>query len=274
MEGAAGENALKQAKDRYHDICRKLYGHLVEFLAQLLLIAEGSELRIESRLQSIGFCIPEPNCPPLPIGPFVFMGVVMIVAILGVVAVVQPPKGSLPIAITAVLIGTTKTIGVLAAVLPKLRWSAFRPDSRGNFPYLAWLTSAGVAAAVAFLIERTALIIANQTASAALDFSDYPLSPMAPTTFAISLSIAIICDIDLRLGHGWVRRITEGMLCGATMAASIFICIHLLDIPSATAPHTTPWFPFVFSFSLGFVSGFVAPYLYRRQRGEERTLRK
>jgi hypothetical protein len=91
---------------------------------------------------------------------------------------------------------------------------------------------------------------------------------MAPTTFAISLSIAIICDVDLRLGHGWVQRTMEGILCGAAMLVTLFICIHLLDIPSATAAQTPVWFPYVFSFSLGFVAGLVAPYLYRRDRGE------
>ena len=60
----------------------------------------------------------------------------------------------------------------------------------------------------------------------------------------------------------------EGILCGAAMLVTLFICIHLLDIPSATAAQTPVWFPYVFSFSLGFVAGLVAPYLYRRDRGE------
>ena len=202
VEGAA--DALKQARDRYHDICRKLYGHLAQFLAELLLMVEGSDQMIKNRRRSIGFCILEPACVPLPIGPFVFMGVVMIFGILGVVAVVPTGSGPLPLAITAILIGMTKTIGVLAAVLPKLRWSAFRPDSHGRLPYLAWLTSAGLAAVVSFLIERAALFIAHQAISAAFDFGQYRLTPMAPATFAISLSIAIICDVDFRLGHGLI----------------------------------------------------------------------
>jgi hypothetical protein len=269
LEGPAGQDAFKRAKDRYHYICRKLYGHLVEFLAQLLLIVEGSELRIENRLRSIGFCIQGPAYLPLPIGPFVFMGVVMIVAILGIVAVGRPPQsGPLPLVITAMLIGTTKTIGVLAAVLPKLRWNTFRPDSRGNLPFLAWLMSAGLAAVVALLIERAELMIAY-TASAAFDFHTYPITPLAPETFAICLSIAIICDVDLSIGQGWTLRITEGMLCAAAMVATLFICLQLLNIPSTTEAQTSPWFPYAFSFSLGFVGGLVAPYLYRRQRGEE-----
>ncbi len=270
VEGSAGTNALKQARDRYNDICRKLHAHLAQFLAQLLLMVEGSDVMIKNRLQSIGFCIVEPPCIPLPIGPFVFMGVVMIVAILGVVAVVPTPKGALPLAITAILIGTTKTIGVLAAVLPKLRWSAFRPDSQGNLPYLAWLTSAGLAAIVSFFIERAVLSVAHQEdISAAFDFDQYPLTPMAPTTFAISLAIAIICDVDLRMRRGWTLRLTEGMLCGAATLFALFICTHLLDIRSATAAQTPVWFPYIFSFSLGFVGGLVAPHLYRGYRGEE-----
>jgi len=242
---------------------------LAQFLAELLLMVEGSDVMIKSRLQSIGFCIVEPPCIPLPIGPFVFMGVVMIVAILGVVAVVPTSGGPLPLAITAILIGITKTIGVLAAVLPKLRSSAFRPDSQGHLPYLAWLASAGVAAIVSFVIERTALSAAHQDISAAFDFGQYPLTPMAPTTFAISLAIAIVCDVDLRMGRGWTLRLTEGMLCGAATLFALFICTHLLDIRSATAVQTPVWFPYIFSFSLGFVGGLVAPHLYRGYRGEE-----
>jgi hypothetical protein len=273
VEGAAGELALKQARERYYEICRKLYRHLVEFLAGLLLMIEGTELRIRNRLEAVGFCALEPSSVALPIGPFVFLGVVMIVAILGIVAIVpQPHPGPLPLALTAMLIGTTKTIGVLAAVLPKLRWSPFRRSSEGNLPYLAWLASAGVATLVSFLIERAAIGIARHDISAALDFSHYPLTPLAPTTFAICLSIAIICDIDLHLGRGWILRITEGVLCGASMVTAVFICTHLLDIPSATEAQTSPWFPSIFAFSIGFVSGFVAPYLYRRQRGEEPQL--
>ena len=270
VEGSAGTNALKQARDRYNDICRKLHAHLAQFLAQLLLMVEGSDVMIKNRLQSIGFCIVEPPCIPLPIGPFVFMGVVMIVAILGVVAVVPTPKGALPLAITAILIGTTKTIGVLAAVLPKLRWSAFRPDSQGNLPYLAWLTSAGLAAIVSFFIERAVLSAAHQDISAAFDFGQYPLTPMAPTTFAISLAIAIICDVDLRLGRGW-NLPPDGR--NALRRRDVVYPLHL----HASARHTlrdgSPDAGLVprniFSFSLGFVGGLVAPHLYRGYRGEE-----
>jgi len=269
VKGVADETAFKQAKDRYDDICQKMHGHLAEFLAGLLLMVEGTEQRIKSRLEALGFCIQERTCPALPVGPFVFRGVVMVVAVLGVVGIVpQPQSGPLPLPLTAFLIGVTKTIGVLAAVLPKLRWSAFRPSSDGSLPYSASLTSAVLAALISLLMERAAIAIAHQTISGAFEFGTYPLTPLAPTTFAISLSIAIICDIDLHLGRGWMQRITEGMLCGAAMVTSLFICLRLLDIPSSTEAHTSPWFPYAFSFSLGFIAGFVAPYLYRRALSE------
>jgi hypothetical protein len=270
LEGAAGADALKQARDRYQDICRTLYGHMAELLAQMLLIAEGSDLRIENRLKSVGFDILEPTSPPLPIGPFVFIGVVMIFAILGLVAVVPTPHTTpLPPALIAVLIGTTKTIGIVAAVLPKLRWGLCRRSSRGGLPYLAWLVSAGAAAVVAFLFERTALAVATQTAAAAFNFAAYPLTAMAPTTFVICLAIAILCDVDLGLGHGVVRRITEAMLCGTAMVVSVFICLRLLKIQAATAGQAEPWVPFALSFSLGLLGGFYAPYLYRHAYEQE-----
>ena len=270
IEGDAGEDALKQAADRYRDICRRLYRQMTELLSQLLLIVEGSEFSIQERLRLMGFRPFGPSYPPLPIGPFIFMGVVMMLAILSVVAVVRPDRGGpLPLAVTALLIGVTKTIGVLAATLPKIRWSSFRRDSLGHLPYLPWLGSAALAMLVAFLVERLSFAILDHGLSAALDFQRFPLSPLAPTTFTLSLAVGMLCDVDLRLGYGWLRRISEGMLCGTTMAVSIFVCLQLLDISSATAGQTWPWFPFIFSFSIGFVSGFVAPNLYRRARGDE-----
>ena len=138
-----------------------------------------------------------------------------------------------------------------------------------TFPDIAWLEWAVIAAVFSLLIERSALAVAHQAFLAEFDFDDYPLSPMAPMAFASSLSIAILCDVDLGLGRGLVRRVTEGLLCGVAMMIAIFICIHLLAIPPATKGQVPSWFPAVFSFSLGFASGFFAPYLYRRAREEE-----
>jgi hypothetical protein len=261
---------------------------LVEFLAGLLLMVEGSEPRIKRTLQQIGFQVLEPIRVALPFGPLVFMGVVMVVAMLCVGAIVPQSAASLPLPLTVLLIGVTKTIGVIAAVVPKLRWSAFRPNSQGDPPYLAWLMSAALAAFVSFLIERAAFAIEYRSVSIAFDFGQHPSTPLAPMTFAIGLSIAIMCDVDvfsvirrhrdfaaLRLDErDWLLRIAEGMLCGAAMVIGLFICIHLLDIPSATRPQTSAWFPYVFSFSLGFIAGFVAPYLYRRKRSEEQQLQE
>jgi hypothetical protein len=241
-----------------------MHRHLVEFLAGLLLMVEGSETRINNRLKAIGFCISEVPYLVLPIGPFVFMGVVMFLGILGVVAIVTPTSGTLPLPLIAFLIGATKTIGVLAAVLPKLRWRGFRPNSQGDLPYFGWLTSAVVAALISVVIERAAVGFEYQSVSAALDFTAYPLTPLAPATFAISLSIAILCDVNLGISHVYTLRITEGLLCGAAMTTCIFICLHILSMPSATEGRAFSWFPFAFSFSLGFLAGVIAPELYRR----------
>lgn len=270
VEGAAGENALNKARKSYREICLNMHRHTVEFLAQLLLIVEGSDLRITNRLRSIGFTTLKDPYPPIQVGPFLFLGVMMIFAILGLVSLIPTPRtGPLPLPLTAILIGTTRTIAIVTAVLPKLRWSAYRPDARGNLPYIAWLEWAVIAAVFSLLIERSALAVAHQAFLAEFDFDDYPLSPMAPMAIASSLSIAILCDVDLGLGRGLVRRVTEGLLCGVAMMIAIFICIHLLAIPPATKGQVPSWFPAVFSFSLGFASGFFAPYLYRRAREEE-----
>lgn len=270
VDGPAGADALKQASDRYRDdICRKLFRQMAEFLAASLLMVEASEYRIRSRLATTGFIVDDFSCPQVSIGPFIFLGVVMMIAVLSVVAVMGRHSSQMPLGVSALLVGLTKTIGLLAAIFPKVRWPWFRADGAGRYPYLAWLTSAAVAVVTSFCLERVAFGILNHTLSAALDFGQFPLTPLAFTTFTLCLAITILCDVDLRLGAGWLRRISEGILCGATMVVTVFVCFHLLDIPSTTAAQTTAWFPFVFSFSIGFVCGFVAPHLYRRARSED-----
>lgn len=269
IEGTAGEAALAKAKKCYRDICRNMHRDLTEFLAQLLLMVEGSDQRIINRLQPMGFVSSTRVGPQMQVGPFVFIGAIMIFGMLGVVSVASPRYAHvLPPAVSAILIGTTRTVGILTAVLPKLRWRRSCPDLAGNPPYLAWLGWAIVAAAISLVIERAAYVIALGDPGAALDFGDYPLRPMAPMAFATSFVLSILCDVDFHLGHGLARRVSEGLLCAVAMIASIHICIHLLSLPSATAQAWSPM-PYLISSGLGFVGGFFGPYFYRRARDEE-----
>ena len=169
---------------------------------------------------------------------------------------------------SAILIGTTRTIGILTAILPKLRWSKSRPDRDGNPPYLAWLGWAAAAAMVSLVIERSAYAIALGDPGAGLDYFTHPVTPMAPMAFSTSLVLSILCDVDLHLGHGWARRLSEGLLSAVVAAISIFICTRLLLL-SASTGRLWFWMPYVISSGLGFVSGFFAPHLYRRAIGEE-----
>jgi hypothetical protein len=228
--------------DRYREICQTLQAQMAELVARSLLRVERSDVRIRNRLKSIGYHIAEPPASPspLPIGELLFLGVMMIVVSLMAVAIVQPASFDLPLGVIAVLIGATRTIGVLAAILPKLRWSTFQPDSRGNLPYLGWLASSTIAGLISFLIERTALSIAHHTFAAELDFNQCPLSPMAPMAFVISLSIAALCDVNLHLVHDLVRRLTEGMLCATASVIGMFICTQLLNMTPATAELAPP----------------------------------
>jgi hypothetical protein len=270
LEGTAGEAALAKAKKCYRDISRKIHTDMAEFLAQLLLMVEGSDPRILNRLHSIGFVPVSQPGPQIQVGPFLFIGAMMIFGMLGVVSVFSPQHAHvLPAPVNAILIGTTRTIGIIAAILPKMRWGKCRPDGRGNLPYLSWLGWAGVAAIVSLLIERSAYAIALGDVGAGLDFVRFPLRPIAPMALATSLVISILCDVDLHLGYGWTRRITEGLLCAVAMAVSVFICIHLLDLTPSTGGPSSPLKPYIISSALGFVSGFFAPYFYRRARDEE-----
>jgi hypothetical protein len=269
LEGAAGETALAKAKKCYRDICRKSHRDITEFLAQLLLMVEGSDQRIINRLQPIGFVPSTSVGPHMQVGPFVFMGAMMIFGMLGVVSVVSPHQSHvLPPAVSAILIGTTRTIGILTAILPKLRWSRSCPDHDGNPPYLAWLGWAAVAAVISLVIDRSAYAIALGELGAGLDFVADPVTPMAPMAFSTSLVLSILCDVDLHLGQGWARRVSEGLLGAVGAAISIYICTHLLFLTASTG-RVWVWMPYVVSSGLGFISGFFAPYLYRRARGEE-----
>jgi len=268
LEGTAGEAALARAKKCYRDICRKMHRDATEFLAQLLLMVEGSDQRIGNRLQAIGFAAPPQPGPRLQVGPFVFMGAMMIFGMLGIVSLGSPHPGQgLPPAVTAVLIGATRTIGILTAILPKLRWSQSCPDDDGNPPHLAWLGWAGAAALLSLLIERSAYAIASGNLDAGLEFGANPVTPMAPMAFSTSLVLSILCDVDFHLGHGLPRRVSEGLLAAVAGAFSIYLCIHLLLLTAAAGQLWSPM-PYVISSGLGFVSGFFAPHLYRRARGE------
>ena len=269
LEGTAGETALAKSKKCYRDICRKMHRDMSEFLAQLLLMVEGSDQRIVNRLQPMGVASSTRVGPDMPVGPFLFMGAMMIFGMLGVVSVVSPHHSNvLPPAVSAILIGMTRTIGIVTAVLPKLRWSQFRPDGRGEPPYLAWLAWASVAAIASLVIERGAYAIALGNLGAALDFTQNPLRPMAPMAFATSLITSILCDVDLHLGHGLARRLSEGLISAAAAVVSIAICIRLLSLASTTA-QVWSLLPYVVSSGLGFAGGFFAPCFYRRALDEE-----
>ena len=70
LEGPAGDDAKKQAKERYLEISDKQARSIATLLARLLLAAEGARTRIANRLTTIGLEVPEIRPLPLPIGPW------------------------------------------------------------------------------------------------------------------------------------------------------------------------------------------------------------
>ena len=266
LEGPAGEDAKKQAREHYTEISRKQSLSIATFIAQLLLASESSELQIARRLASVGLPVREHGALPLPVGPLVFVGAVIVALVLSVASFMprQPaPAGALPYAMVAVLIGITKTIGALAAVLPKLRWRSARVGDDGSLPYLSWLGWAALATILGLIIERLTLAALIPPFSTAFDFQTYPLTPIAPSTFVICVAIAILCDVNIPLGREWVRRLIEGALCGAAMVVALIVCFSQLEMATAISTHISPWIHFGFPFSIGFFWGAVAPHLYR-----------
>jgi hypothetical protein len=265
QEAETIQKALFQAEDDYKDRCGGLYRNLTEFLAQMMLMAETSGHMVDMRLRRIGYEIADEEDYILPIGPFVFMSLVLMITILGLVALWPQTQtnGKVPLAVIAVLIGATKAIGAAAAVLPKLRWAGFRKRNAGDYPYLGWVASALAAAILSFVFERTAAAVSYGSMQLIFDFKQYPLTPLAPTSLMICLAVAILCDVDRGLGKGLGRRAKEALICAVTMLVTVIACVRLAHLSAPTS------FPFVVSSLLGLVTGFFAPYLYRRARNEE-----
>jgi hypothetical protein len=266
LEGSAGEDAKKQARDRYLEISNKQAHSTASLLASVLLATEGSETRIAKRLAQIGLDVREAKSMPLPIGPLVFVGAVIVVLILAAMPFLpQPPSapGAMPYLMVAVLIGITKTVGALAAVLPKIFWNSARASENGRLPYLSWLGWAGFAAIVTLAIERSTFVGLSPHLSTVFDFQRFPPTPMAPTTFIICITIAILCDVDLPIRREWIRRMLEGAICGAAMVMALWICFSQLAMPTATSSPISSLLRFGFPFFIGFFWGAVAPHLYR-----------
>jgi hypothetical protein len=262
------QKALLQADADYKDRCDALYRSLTEFLAQTMLISEDTGHMVDQRLRWLGYEIATEEEFILPIGPFVFMGLALMITILGLVALWPQPQvsGSVPLAVVAVLIAATKAIGAAAAVLPKLRWPAFRKSDAGELPYLGWVISALAAAVISFAFERIAAAVCYGSSDVIFNFSLYKPTPLAPTSFMLCLAVAILCDVDFRLGTGPARRWKEALICSGTMLVSVVACLRLAHLPAPTS------FPYIVSSLLGLVTGYFAPYLYRRARKEEVAL--
>lgn len=269
LEPRAGDDAsgaaLKRARAHYFGIAGEVHRATAEFLAQGLLAVEDSGSGIRQQLRRLAFTTEEIACPTPPIGALVFMGTMVVVALLGIICLVPPPAGSLPPAMVAVVIGTTQTCALLFAALPKLRWMFFRRAPDGSMPFLGWLFSAAAAFAVSLVIDRGSIALVQRDLHAALAVEQYPLSPSAFMAFGLALTIGMLCDLEIGLGR--VRRLLEGVLAGAAMMLCIGLCLGLLQLPSRTEG-VLPFriFPFALSFGLGFVAGAIVPHLYRVAR--------
>lgn len=263
-EDEASGDALKQARACYLAMGEEARGAMAEFLARALMAVEPSSAGVAQRLRRLGFA-EEIVCPRPPVGAFVFVGTMLVVALLGMVCLMPPPGDAVSGPVVALVIGVTQTCALLFATLPKASWAAFRRKPDGSLPYLGWLAAAAAAGAVALLIERGVIVLAQRNWADALPTDEFPLSPAAFMAAGVALVVSILCDVDLKLKR--LRRLTEGVLVGMAMMFCIALCIGLLKTPPSTknaAPHW--WFPFAFSFSLGFVAGAIAPHLYRAAR--------
>lgn len=263
----ASNKALKTARRRYLAFGEEFRVATADFTARALTAVEPSGAAISQRLRRLGFATEEIACPKLPIGEFLFMGSMLVVALLAVVCLVPPRSETMPGPLVAFVIGATQTCALLLAVLPKLRWAFFRPKPEGGMPYLGWLAAAAAAGVLALVIDRGVLALVHRDLGFALPSQQTPLAPSCIMAAALTLAIGILCDLDLGIGR--FRRLAEGALAGSAMVFAIALCLGLLKLPSATRDVAPVWwFPFALSFALGFVPGSIAPHLYRAARAE------
>ena len=208
LTATGSREACARARTQYEAICQNVYRTETELLAVLLLRVEGSDVRIMWRLRRIGFNADAP-CPPVSVGPFVFVGCMLTILVLFVVSAVPQSASGLPLPVLALLIGLAQTIGLVLAVVPKLRIAWFRPNSSGHLPYLGWIVSALAAGSIGFLLSRCAIAVTHHGIAAAWDFAAWPVAPTGPMTAAIALSTAIICDLKVAFARPGIRRLVE-----------------------------------------------------------------
>jgi hypothetical protein len=260
----AGELAQKQARVRYRDVCNSVQANLVEFIAQVMLSVEGTDHGIAQRLAELGCTGEDLFYPPMPIGPLLFTGFILMVFMLASLAFTnQQSTGHIPAPLVVLQIAISQTIAMLVAVLPKLRSPAFRRGAGDDLPYMAWLFAALLAGVLAFTVERGNIAFLERSTAAALDFANYPLRPLAPAAVMSALAVSILCDVELPIVRQWLRRTVEGSLCGLALVFTIVVCLKLLAFEPATSNFAPIWFPFFFSFCIGFCIGSTAPHLYR-----------
>lgn len=258
---AASSAALKDARAYYTGIGEEVRTAEAEFLARALVAVEPSGAAVGRRLRRLGFA-EEIACPNPPVGAFLFLGAMLVLALMGVVCLQPPPEGTLPAPLVALVLGATQTCAVLLAVLPKARWPFFRRGADGAMPYLGWLLAAAAAGAAGFAMDRGVTALAQRSWSAAWPSDAFPLSPNPFMAAGLALVIGVLCDVDLGLVR--FRRVAEGMLAGGAMVVFIALCIGLLKLPPGMrASMPAPWFPLALAFGLGFVPGLFAPHLHR-----------
>ena len=258
QEGDRASDASKNAHEHYKEIAEKAWTERANFIAQALIVVEADDAAIARVLARIGFWPQEIVQQRRPWGPLAFLGFATIVALLALVILFPPPGDSVPGTLRAVAIGLTQASALALAVLPKYMLSLFRRDPGEDPPYIGWLLTAAAAALVAYFIDGAMAMIAQ--AHAGRPLTTLPLSPNPIMAATITLVITVLCDIDLRLP---ARRVIEGAVAGVVMVFAIWLCLGLLNLPSATAQagHAVPY---AISFALGFVPGALVPHLYRR----------
>ena len=177
----------------------------------------------------------------------------MTVGLLALMAVVLPPQPSvliLPLPMIAILIGATRTIGVVTALLPELRWTARRPaKTRRSRICRGWM---GVC--------RRRCLVSNRTDG----YRDGASHALRGTRFrpipTLSYGAVGVCNEPRDCNPVWYRS-PSGKPHDASLRGRIalrrrpdlsyVLCIHLLDLTPATEGQAASWLPLAISSSLG-----------------------
>lgn len=262
---AADETELLEARDRYRRSCLSLFEHLSGFLSYALLSSERNARGVAARLGELGFDTDRIAAPQNPWN-LLAKTFVLVFAFFVLAGVASVHLGFLPrdgqLAIIS-FIALAQTLGVAAALTPKIYLGHARTEARGERPYWAYMGSSAVAFVSVFLVGF--VLNGALPPGWAEVFAAQRVVRNAMLAAVLAFAVSYACDDWPGQAEEprWLRP-AEAIGCGFAMAAAIFALAALVP-PTAAAPRPPApvYVPLLIAFGVGCICGALVPHAYR-----------